>query len=157
MTLRIDIPGRRVLELDGVVFDLNGTLTVDGMLAAETRNLLERLAARLQLYVLTADTFGAATAALDGLPLELVKLGSAAGFREKYAFIRDRGAARHAAVGNGYNDHLMLTHAALAVAVVGREGCHPLALGAADLLVPTAAAAVELFLEPRRIIAGMRR
>jgi soluble P-type ATPase len=157
MPLRIEIPGRRLLELDGIVFDLNGTLTVDGVLAAETRLMLARLGEHLKVFVLTADTFGAAAVALEGLPLELVRLRTAVGFREKYAFIKALGADRHAAVGNGYNDHLMLTHAALAVAVMGPEGCHPMALQAADLLVPSAPAAVELFLEPRRIIAGMRR
>ncbi|MBW1645001.1 MAG: ATPase P [Deltaproteobacteria bacterium] len=154
--ITVEIPGRAAVELAGVVFDMNGTLTIDGVLGEPERQLLRRLGERLAVYVLTADTFGTAAGVFAGLPLELHKLTTACGHLEKRAFLAGLGADRHAAVGNGFNDHLLLRAAAVGVCVLGREGAHPLTLGNADLVVPSTAAAIELFLDPRRLVAGLR-
>lgn len=154
--LTINIPGSHELALEGVVFDMNGTLTIDGTLAEGDRKLLELLAERLNVYVLTADTFGTAAITFADLPLELHRLEKQDGFLEKKAFIDSLGSLSHAAVGNGYNDHLMLRSAAIGVCVLGDEGAHPLSLSCADLVVSSTRDALELFLNPRRLIAGLR-
>ena len=154
--LKIDIPGRHELLLKGIVFDMNGTLTTDGKFDQRNRELLILLAERLSVYVLTADTFGTAAAAFADLPLELHRLKSRTGFLEKKDFIDSLGSSSHAAVGNGYNDHLMLRSAAVGVCVLGVEGAHPLTMTYADLIVSSTGAALELFLHPRRLLAGLR-
>lgn len=155
--VKLEIPGRSDILLEGVVFDMNGTLTVDGELAARDRELLILLAGKLQVYVLTADTFGTAAGVFAGLPLEICRLRGMAGFLEKKKFIDSRRSSSLAAVGNGYNDHLMLKSAALGICVLGKEGAHPLTIAHADLVVPSTGAALELFLHPLRLVAGLRR
>ncbi len=155
--LKIEIPGRSDILLEGIVFDMNGTLTVDGKLDDKDRELLELLTGRLQVYVLTADTFGTAATMFAGLPLEICRLKGRDGSLEKKKFIDSRDSSSLAAVGNGYNDHLMLRSAALGICVLGREGAHPLTMTHADLIVPSTGAALELFLHPLRLVAGLRR
>ncbi len=154
--LKIDIPGRRDINLEGVVFDLNGTLAVDGKPLATDLELLEDLAGKLRVYVLTADTFGTAAEIFKDLSVTLQRLSGREVAQEKKKFIDSLGGWSHAAVGNGYNDHLMLHSAVLGVCVLGGEGAHPLTLTRADLVVPSTRAALELFLYPRRLTAGLR-
>ena len=81
--LKLEIPGHSDILLEGIVFDMNGTLTVGGELAARDRELLMLLAGKLQVYVLTADTFGTAATMFAGLPLEICRLKGRTGFLEK--------------------------------------------------------------------------
>lgn len=155
--VKLEIPGRSDILLEGVVFDMNGTLTVDGGMDAGNRELLMLVAGKLQVYVLTADTFGTAATMFAGLPLEICRLQGKAGFLEKKKFIDSRKSSSLAAVGNGYNDHLMLKSAALGICVLGKEGAHPLTIAHADLVVPSTGAALELFLHPLRLVASLRR
>ena len=41
--IRIDIPGRGLIELTDAVFDVNGTIAVDGVLIAGVAERLQRL------------------------------------------------------------------------------------------------------------------
>ncbi|HDS16312.1 MAG TPA: ATPase P [Proteobacteria bacterium] len=157
MSLALDIPGGIRLELQGLLCDMNGTLTVDGRLDASVAVGLRQLAERLNLYIMTADTFGTAALTFAELPVKLIAMPAGVpGAVAKRDFLRTLGVATHAVLGNGYNDHLMLAEAAIGICVLGREGAHRLALTAADLLVPDPGAALELFLHPRRLLAGLR-
>ena len=157
MSLTLEIPGDRDLNLNGVVFDMNGTLTRDGLLVPGVATALEELASTLKLYVMTADTFGTAKTTFATLPVELVGIPAGQpGAEAKRDFIRRLGAESHAAVGNGHNDRLLLKEAALSICVIGPEGAHREALMACDLVVTDPVAALELLLNPRRLIAGLR-
>jgi soluble P-type ATPase len=50
----------------------------------------------------------------------------------------------------------MLRVAAVAIAVVQAEGVSTEAVAAADLLVPCVTDALDLFLQPRRLMASLR-
>jgi soluble P-type ATPase len=72
--LEIIIPGHKTLLLQYLVMDYNGTLAQDGLLLEGVRSRLLSLSERLQLHVVTADTFGLARSQLAGLPCELAIL-----------------------------------------------------------------------------------
>jgi soluble P-type ATPase len=74
----------------------------------------------------------------------------------KLAFIERLGPGECVAIGNGRNGRAMLAAAALGIAVVGREGAAVEALHACDIAVRDAADALELLLEPRRLLATLR-
>ncbi len=157
MGIALDIPGYGPLELDGVVCDMNGTLARDGRLETRVAEALRELARSLKIYVMTADTFGTAAKAFTSLPVELVGMEPGRpGAEVKRDFVVSLGAARHAAIGNGRNDHLMLAAAVLGICVIGPEGAHLSSLQAADLVVVDPAAALELLSRPRRLLAGLR-
>ncbi|MCK8828489.1 hypothetical protein MWH25_12205 [Natroniella acetigena] len=48
------------MEINKIVFDLNGTLACDGVLIKGIKESLNKLANSYKIYILTADTFGTA-------------------------------------------------------------------------------------------------
>ena len=155
--LTVSIPGATVLELDHLVCDYNGTLARDGHLLKGVKERLTRLAASLSLHVVTADTFGQARAALVGIDLRLTVLPPNGQDLAKAEYLRNLGATRAAAIGNGRNDRDMLNAAALGIAVVGPEGAAADTLIAADVVAPDILAALDLLANPQRLVATLRR
>ena len=157
MSLTLEIPGRKTLILDGILCDMNGTLTTDGGLAPEISKNLTELSQLMKVYVMTADTFGTAAEIFAPLPIELVKMPpEVPGATAKLDFLKKLGPETHAAIGNGYNDHLMLKAAVVGICIIGNEGAHTLSLQAADLAVTSTLNALNLFLQPKRLLAGLR-
>lgn len=155
--LSVDIPGHARLELDHLVCDYNGTLARDGQSLEGVEDRLAALAQRLSVHVVTADTFGAARAALAGMDLRLTILPPGDQDQAKAEYVRTLDAARTVAIGNGRNDRDMLATAALGIAVLGPEGAAGATLAVADVIVPDACAALDLLANPRRLIATLRR
>ncbi len=150
--LVVDVPGARPLRLRHLVLDFNGTLARDGRLLPGVRPRLARLARRLTVSVLTADTFGTARRALRGLP---VAIGTVRTGAEKRRFVAARDGV--VAIGNGRNDVPMMEASPLAVAIVGPEGAAAAVLRAADVVVNDVRDALDLVLRPRRLTATLRR
>jgi P-type E1-E2 ATPase len=135
------------------VLDANGTLTNRGTLIAGVADRLEQLAARLEVHVLSADTFGtlAAVTADLGAHAHAVTTGE-----EKARHVAALGADRCAAIGNGVNDAAMLGTAALGVAVVGPEGAATAATRSADVICVSITDALDLLLDERALVATLR-
>jgi soluble P-type ATPase len=155
--IRADIPGGTRIELEHVVCDFNGTLALDGNLIEGVRARLTALASVVTVHVVTADTFGAARSALDGLELRLTVLRPTEQARAKAGYVEQCGAGRTAAIGNGCNDRAMVAAAALGIAVTGPEGAAAETLAAASVVVPDVLAALDLLLRPQRLVATLRR
>lgn len=159
MSIRFVVPGEQTYHLEQVVFDLNGTLATGGIIAPATLALLDKLAQHLTLNVVTADTHGTAGAmqALLGATAKLVLVEGTNTAAAKAALVQQLGADKIVAVGNGANDAEMFEAAALAIAIVGAEGCCATLLAKANLLVTHIDDALTLLLEPDRIVATLRR
>lgn len=155
--IEIDIPGAGRLSLDRLVCDYNGTLALDGKLIDGVAQRLKALSTKLEIHVLTADTFGLAAAQLEGLPVTLRVLAPK---ETKADYLRSLRASneRTATVGNGFNDATMLDRrrVGLALAVLGPEGLSPQALKEASVLVRDVRDGLDLLLEPRRLVATLR-
>lgn len=154
--IEIDIPGYRHLQLEHLVLDYNGTLAQDGQLLPGVRETLTLLAASVQVHVITADTFGIAAAQLDGLPLTLSIIPPGDQAQAKLDCVNALGADAVMAIGNGRNDRQMLTVAAVGVALVQAEGGAAQALASADVVCRSVNDALDLLLNPRRLIATLR-
>ena len=78
--IRLEIPQRGLIELHHAVFDINGTLAVDGIPIPGVVSLLKALAEHLSLHALTAGTHGNLTELEQalGLPLHII---TSAGFQ----------------------------------------------------------------------------
>lgn len=155
--IAIDIPGMKRLFIKNIVLDFNGTIAMDGRLIPGVREKLKSLAGFLDIYILTADTFGTVLSACSSVNAKVVVLKETLGSREKLNFIESLGAHETAAVGNGANDILMLEGAALGIAVTGPEGASSKALMAADVVVKDIDDGLGLFLNPQRLAATLRR
>ena len=75
--IRIDIPQRGIIELQHAVFDVNGTLSVDGIPIPRVVDRLHVLAEQLSLHALTAGTHGniAELERSFGFPLNMIATG----------------------------------------------------------------------------------
>jgi P-type E1-E2 ATPase len=159
--MKIDIPGRGRFCLDHLVLDVNGTVAAGGQLIPGVREqLLALQQIGPQIHWITADTRGR-QAALDaelGLTATRISADSPDGEAvQKAAFVRSLGAETVVAVGNGSNDAAMLREAALGIAVLGPEGLALDALMAADVMVPSIHAALELIQDPSGLVATLRK
>jgi soluble P-type ATPase len=154
--LDIDIPDFGQLRLEHLVLDYNGTLAGDGQLLAGVAERLRTLSARLNIHVLTADTFGSVKSSLAGLPCQVVILPPGNQDRGKLNHIEQLNPATCVCIGNGRNDRLMLEAAALGIAVLQEEGASASALTAADVVCPSILAALDLLTHPDRLVATLR-
>ena len=154
--LELDIPSFGRVALSHVVSDFTGTLSVDGRLVDGVADRIRTLAEQMTFHVLTADTFGTAADALAGLPIVFRRLTGSEEARQKADYVTELGPEHVMAIGNGNNDHTMLSLARIGVAVIEKEGASTRAVQAADMVVVGALSALDLLLEPRRIRAGLR-
>jgi P-type E1-E2 ATPase len=154
--VRLDIPGRGILELENLVLDLNGTIALDGEVLVGVPELMAALSENLTVHLVTADTQGRAAGIAGQLGVRLVLVTPGDEADQKRALVKRLGAERVVAIGNGANDAGMLHAAALGIAVLGPEGLAVEALRAADV-VATMHDALGLLLHPRRLVATLRK
>lgn len=152
----IDIPDFGTLELQHLVLDFNGTMAVDGHLIDGVRDRLEALSETLSIHVVTADTFGKVQEEMRGVPGAVKVLSGDRQDRAKLAFIKALDPARTVCIGNGRNDRLMLEDAALGVAVIHAEGAAAVTLMSADVVALHITDALDLLLNPLRLVATLR-
>ena len=156
--IELQIPGRGIIELDYAVFDVNGTLAVDGQLIKSVEPLIAQLRGKLEVRLITADTHGKQAEIDRQLKFTADRLKPGGHEREQKAdYIRALGAHKVVAIGNGANDVDMLKAAALGIAIIGHEGATFEVLSAADVVTHNIFDAIGLLLFPKRLIATLRR
>ena len=156
--ISIDIPGREhPLEIEALVLDYNGTIAKDGALIEGIPKRLIKLAEAVEVYVLTADTYGTVRGQCEPLGVTVRTFPHAgAGVCKEEIVLELRRNAKVCAVGNGFNDVQMMDAADFAVAVLDAEGMYAGLLPHADVLVRSAMEALDLFLKPDRLRATLR-
>lgn len=152
MAIEVTIPGTGLLRLEEAVFDYNGTLADGGQMSEALVVLVGELKAQLAVVILSAGTFGGLEEAAGRLGVGFQRVETGA---DKAAYVGGRVGV--VAIGNGRNDALMFQEAALAICILGPEGAASEALAAADLVVRSPEDAIRLLLDPRRLIATLRR
>lgn len=154
--IHIVIPGKPPLEIHHLVCDVNGTLAIDGFLMDGIQESIMALSDELEIHLLTADTFGkgADIAGILGVKLSVLKPGRER--EQKADYVRNLGATRVAAIGQGANDELMLKEAVLGIGVMSTEGFYLPTLLAADIISPDGNSALQLLLHPSRLVATLR-
>ena len=155
--LSIHIPGRSDLRLEVLVLDYNGTLALDGKMSERVKEHIVRLAEYFEVHVLTSDTFGSVAQQCRALPVRVKVLASSNHTEEKAQYLEQFNPRQVVAVGNGANDQLMLKRAEVGIAVIGPEGCAVEALLSADVIVHSITEALGLLLNPKRLVATLRR
>lgn len=148
----IDIPGRGELQLAHAVFDFNGTLANAGDLLPDLNHSLFRVSNLLSCIILTADSFGTVHTAVKSLPVQVEAVDSG---KDKARFVEQLHGGV-VAIGNGWNDYDMFIHADLSIAIVGPEGTAAKVLQVANILVPDIYTALDLLVNPKKIIATLR-
>ena len=155
--ISIDIPGREhPLEIEALILDYNGTIAKDGALIEGIPKRLIKLAEAVEVYVLTADTYGTVRGQCEPLGVTVRTFPHAgAGVCKEEIVLELRKNAKVCAVGNGFNDVQMMDAADFAVAVLDAEGMYAGLLPHADVLVRSAGEALDLFLKSDRLRATL--
>ena len=159
MSISLHIPGDHEYEIKHVVFDMNGTLANGGMISKETVSLVKTLSKQASIHVITADTHGTAHL-IEKMLAMTAKVKVVDGSHtsdDKKQLVEELGEANTIAVGNGANDMAMFEKAAISIGIVGSEGIFAPLLTRADIVVASIEDALLLLLEPKRIIATLRR
>jgi soluble P-type ATPase len=148
----IEIPGFGTREIRTVVSDYTGTLSCAGRLVTGVRERLLTLQERVDIRIISSDSFGTAKEELAGIVKPDI-LSTNQHDAEKQDFVKTFDLKHVAAFGNGNNDRLLLKAVkeggGLAIAVDNGEGCAVDALVNAHLFIVGAANALHLLLEPR--------
>lgn len=153
--LRIEIPGREDYKIENAVFDYNGTVAVNGDMSEKTKENLKKLSKILNIYILTADTYGTVKKKCEKLPVsvEVFPNDNAADYKER---IVKSLSGQNICFGNGFNDIKMFDVSDLSVCVIEGEGCCGKLLSYSDIVVKSIDDAFDLIFNVNRIKATLR-
>ena len=154
--IEILVPGLKPYEITHVVMDYNGTIAVDGKIPMELKAKLVRLSKLVPITVLTADTHGTAKAACEPVGLEVRTFPQENAAACKKQIVEEFGSDHVACLGNGFNDIPMFKTARLSIGVLDVEGMCGALLPHATILCRSAEEAIDLLMNPKRIIADLR-
>lgn len=154
--IEILVPGLKPFEITQVVVDYNGTIAVDGKIPMELKAKLAKLSKLVPITVLTADTHGTAKAECEPLGLAVRTFPQESAAACKKEIVEELGPDNVACLGNGFNDIPMFKIARLSIGVLDVEGICGALLPHATILCRSSAEAIDLLLNPKRIIADLR-
>jgi P-type E1-E2 ATPase len=155
--VEIKIPGWPVLQIFHLVFDVNGTIAVDGNLLEGIVQGIQDLQKLYQIHFITADTNKKQDQIDELLKFKAHRLASESEARQKQEFVHSLGVQNVIAVGQGANDALMLQDAALGICILSKEGTSIESMLHSDILVPDIYCAFDLLENPKRMIATLRK
>ena len=147
----MEIPNYGRIMAKTVIFDLNGTLGVEGKVKADVKELLKELSEKYEIVVLSSDTFGTLKDEFNELDIKIERVKDGNEKLQKALEYEP-----YIGVGNGNNDVRMLENAELAICVIGEEGASVKALLASDIVVKDIKDAINLLLNEKRLIATLR-
>lgn len=153
--LSLNIPGRGSFSIQHLVLDFNGTIAFNGELIPDVAERIKLLSREVEIHVITADTNGSVAGECNGLPVNVHVLQSDDHTAEKGEFVRSLDGM--ICMGNGANDEAMFEAADIAIAITGREGCATSTLLKSDLIIEDINDALDLLLNPKRLIATLRK
>jgi len=155
--IELNVPGRETLKLNYLVCDVNGTLAMDGKLLEGVARGFKTLRDRLEIHLVSADTFGTLMQINQQLEVHAHIIPPGDETAQKAEFVQRLGAEHVTAIGQGANDRAMLQTAAIGICILSREGAATETLMSADVIVPDIVTALELLEKPLRMIATLRK
>ena len=155
--IELDIPGRGQLKLMSLVLDVNGTIAFEGNLIPGVEERLTTLKSLLNISMITADTYGKAPALAKQLDITMYKLTPGDEDNQKLRYVRQLVSEHTVSIGNGANDALMLGEAKIGICILGPEGAAAEAVTGSDVVVTDINLALDLLLNPRRLVATLRK
>lgn len=157
MAIEIIFNSLNQYHIEHVLLDYNGTLAIDGKMIDGLKPYLIKLSEQANIHVLTADTFKMAEEELKDLPVKLTIIKSDQEKQQKLFYLESLGRDKCIAIGNGANDALMLEKASISIAVIQAEGTSQEALKAAKIVCKSIFDAITMCLNPKRIVATLRK
>ena len=156
--LQLNFDNRKDLELENLILDYNGTIAFQGKTIAGVKEKLSKLSEILDIYIVTADTYGTVREEFKDHSINIEITGDKlTGTKYKKEFVENLGAAKTISIGNGANDRLMLKESGLSLAIIGGEGASLKTVLKADILVRDILEGLDLLLNTDSLKATLRR
>ncbi len=153
--MKHNIPGQGEIELKTIILDLNGTLSVGGVVPEGVKERLDQLKEiGYKVLFFTGNTRNDADDLAADLGIEW-KLAKSA--EDKRDLALELEPETCASIGNGLIDSELMKVVKLGIVTLQAEGVHVQTLLNSDIVVPTINDALDLFIDPQRLIATMRK
>lgn len=153
--MQYDIPGQGQLVIKTIILDLNGTLSVAGVVPEGVKQRLDKLKELgFKILFFTGNTRGDADtlAAQLGIEWKLAKTGE-----DKRDLAHELDPETCASIGNGLIDLELMKTVKLGIVTLQAEGVHVQTLMNSDIVVPTINDALDLLIDRQRLIATLRK
>jgi len=147
-------PNQEKFEIKNIILDLNGTLSVSGIVSKKTKSQIFKLKdLGYQIILISGDIRGTASNIAKQLNIELF-IGQNS--EEKAERMQDLEAEKTAAIGNARIDIGTFKNAKLSIATLQAEGIHTGIIPYVDIIVPNINDALNLFIETTSLEATLR-
>ena len=154
--LEINIPGRKKMLIENIVFDFNGTLAVDGRLSETIKEEIIEINKFLKVFILTADLYGTVDKQCKNLEVYIETFSGSNTAIEKNKIVQKIGKQKTITIGNGLNDVLMMKDSILSIGVIGKEGICSQLLIFCDIIVNDIMDVFDMLHNTNRISATLR-
>lgn len=149
-----DIPGYGRLDIQTIILDLNGTLSVGGIIPNGVSDRLAQLREKgFSVVLFTGNTRNDADEICGELGIDWKLAQSAV---EKANLAKEMDPEHCATIGNGRIDLELFKTVKLGIVTLQGEGIHTKTLLEADIAVPNILDALDLFIDEQRMIATLR-
>lgn len=150
-----DIPGAGELEINTIILDLNGTLPVGGKVPDGVKERLDRLKNEgFKVVFFTGNTRNDEAELAESLGIEWMLAKNSEDKRKLAESLEPRTCA---SIGNGLIDLELMKSVSLRIVTLQAEGVHVQTLLSSDIIIPTILDALDLFIDPQRLIATLRK
>ncbi len=148
--IAIQRPGQKPLEIEFILIDFEGTLASDRRVHPKAKDKINLLSKRTKIYILTKGEKEVVEETLKKVKAEIFYLTEGETSQRKVDLLRQLGATRTVAIGNGVDDIPMIEEAGLGICVIGKEGTSVEAMKKADVVVSNVLDALDFLLKPLR-------
>ncbi|OGP72045.1 MAG: hypothetical protein A2W09_00395 [Deltaproteobacteria bacterium RBG_16_50_11] len=148
--IRIERPGREPLEIEFILIDFEGTLGQDRRIHPKAKDKINLLSKRTKIYVLTKGEKEFLDETFRKVKAELFYSKEGETAQQKLDLLRQLGADKTVAIGNGVDDAPIIEEASFGICVTGKEGASGETMRKADLVVSNIIDALDFLLKPLR-------
>jgi soluble P-type ATPase len=142
--------GQEPLEIDFILLDFEGTLASDRRVHPKAKDRINLLSKRTKIYILTKEEKILMEEVLKKVKADIIYLMEGEASQQKLDLLRQLGASRTVAIGNGVDDVPMIEEAGLGISVMGKEGTFSEAMKKADVVFMNILDALDFLLKPLR-------
>ncbi|MCJ7747592.1 MAG: hypothetical protein MUP27_07590 [Desulfobacterales bacterium] len=146
----IERPGQGNLEIEFVLIDFEGTVASDRRVHPKAKDKINLLSKRTKIYILAKGEKEGVEESLRRVKAEIFWLPEGDFSRRKLDLLRQLGATRTVAIGNGVDDAPMIEEAGLGICIISKEGTSAEAMKRADVVVSNILDALDFLLKPLR-------
>jgi soluble P-type ATPase len=148
--ISIERPGQDDSNIEFVLIDFEGTLASDRRVHPKAKDKINLLSKRAKIYILAKEEKECVEEVLKKVKAEIIYLKEGESSQKKLDLLRQLGATRTVAIGNGVDDGPMIEDAGLGICVIGKEGASAEAVNNADMVFTDILHALDFLLKPLR-------